>query len=453
MTRVIVAPSFRKWGGNVARHTEIQTSHGTDLVGWTPLQVMIVAICALINALDGMDVLIMSFVAPAMADDWGIGFEALGVVFSVGLAGMMIGCVVIAPFADSIGRRPMILAALVMLTVGTIGTGVVGSMTPFIVCRLVTGIGIGTLLASIASLVSEYAPAGKRSLAIGIFQAGYPLGAVFTGLVAIWAIPAFGWQMTLVGAGVASAIVIPVALIWLPESLNFLEARQPGNALARLNDLRRRLALPGIESLPPRQIRSAAPRIGHLFSGGLWKSTLLLWLSTFASFAVLYFVTSWIPKLSIEAGLPNDKALWAGSIFNLGGFVGASSIGWLATRFDIGRLIRLYMLAGAVLMVLFAIPMPLPVVLLIAALMGMTVQGGFSGYYSLAAQMYPPEVRSSGIGWAIGIGRGGSIIGPLAGGFLLAAHLPLWIVFLCFGIPLAFAGVVASFVRHRAEFA
>jgi benzoate transport len=437
----------------MAAHTEVQTSHGTDLVGWTPLQVMIVAICALINALDGMDVLIMSFVAPAMADDWGIGFEALGVIFSVGLAGMMIGCVVIAPFADSVGRRPMILAALVMLTVGTIGTGVVGTMGAFIACRLVTGIGIGTLLASIAALVSEYAPAGKRSLAIGIFQAGYPLGAVFTGLAAIWAIPAYGWQMTLIGAGVASAIVIPVALVWLPESLNFLEARQPKNALPKLNALRDRLALPARQDLPPRQISSGAPRIGHLFYGGLWRSTLLLWLSTFASFAVLYFVTSWIPKLSVEAGLPNDKALWAGSIFNLGGFVGASSIGWLATRFDIGRLIRLYMVVGAVLMVFFAVPMPLPVVLMTAALMGVTVQGGFSGYYSLAAQMYPPEVRSSGIGWAIGIGRGGSIIGPLAGGFLLAADLPLWTVFLCFGVPLAFAGVVASLVRHRADLA
>ena len=436
-----------------ASHGETQTPHGTDLIGWTPMQVLVVAICTLINALDGMDVLIMSFVAPAMSTAWNLDTATLGVIFSVGLAGMMAGCVLVAPLADSFGRRPVILSALVMLTLGTLGTGLVGSLGAFITCRTLTGIGIGTLLASIAALVSEYAPAGKRSLAIGVFQAGYPLGAVFTGLFAIWAIPAFGWQHTLLFAGLASAVVLPVAFIWLPESINFLENRQPSNALAKINALQARLSLPLRTELPARMERGSLPKIGNLFADGLWRSTLLLWVSSFASFAVLYFVTSWIPKLSIEAGLDADKALWAGSIFNLGGFVGASSIGWLATRFDIGKLIRTYMILGGVLLVLFAAPMPLPVVLAVAAFLGLSVQGGFSGYYSLAAQMYPPSVRSSGIGWAIGIGRGGSIIGPLAGGFLLGTDLPLWTVFLCFAAPLAFAGILASLVRQRADLA
>lgn len=426
---------------------------GTDLVRWTRLQILVVALCTLINALDGMDVLIISFVAPAMAKDWGMSFQALGVIFSAGLAGMMVGCVLVAPLADGIGRRPVILAALVMMTIGTIGTGLVDTMGPFIACRTLTGIGIGTLLASIAALVSEYAPAGKRSVAIGAFQAGYPLGAVFTGLIAIWAIPHFGWQATLVGAGLVSAAILPIAFFGLPESLGFLESRQPRNALARINVLRGRLDLAPLAVLPPPVSKSAAPRIGHLFSDGLWKSTFLLWLSTFASFGVLYFVTSWIPKLATEAGLSAENALWAGSIFNLGGFVGASSIGWLATRRDIGWLIRTYMLIGAALMLVFSMPMPLAALLIVVAGMGMMVQGGFSGFYSLAAQMYPPEVRSSGIGWAIGIGRGGSVIGPLAGGWLLGQNLPLWIVFLCFAAPLAFSGVIASLVRHRADLA
>ncbi|CAN5478131.1 MFS transporter [soil metagenome] len=430
-----------------------QAAHSTDLIGWTRLQIIVVAICTLINALDGMDVLIISFVAPAMAKDWGMSFEALGVVFSAGLAGMMVGCVLIAPLADGLGRRPVILAALVAMTMGTIGTGLVHGIGAFVACRMLTGVGIGTLLASIAALVSEYAPAGKRSIAIGAFQAGYPLGAVFTGLVAIWAIPNFGWQATLFGAGVVSAVIFPVAYFWMPESISFLEGRQPAGALEKVNGLRRRLNLAQLSTLPPRSLRSAAPKIGHLFSNGLWKSTFLLWVSTFASFAVLYFVTSWIPKLATEAGLSADNALWAGSIFNLGGFVGASSIGWLATRRDIGWLIRTYMLAGAALLLIFSMPMPLAVLLIVVAGMGMAVQGGFSGFYSLAAQMYPPEVRSSGIGWAIGIGRGGSIIGPLAGGYLLGQHLALWIVFLCFAVPLAFAGILASLVRHRTDLA
>lgn len=425
----------------------------TTTVRWTPLQIGVVALCALINALDGMDVLIISFVAPSMAKDWEISFETLGAIFSAGLAGMMIGCVLVAPLADSFGRRPLILAALVMMTAGTIGTGVVDSMGPFIACRLLTGVGIGTLLASIAALVSEYAPAGKRSVAIGAFQAGYPLGAVLTGLAAIWAIPQFGWQATLVGAGLVSAAILPIAYFWLPESIDFLESRQPAGALSKSNALRERIGLPTLASLPPARARGAAPKLGHLFENGLWRSTFLLWLATFGSFGVLYFVTSWVPKLAVEAGLTNENALWAGSLFNLGGFIGASSIGWLATRRDIGWLIRAYMLAGAALLLVFSMPMPLAAVLIVVTVMGLAIQGGFSGFYSLAAMMYPPEVRSSGIGWAIGIGRGGSVIGPLMGGWLLGLQLPLWNVFLCFAIPLAISGVLAALVRHRADLA
>lgn len=426
---------------------------GPALTTWTPLQIAVVAICTIINALDGMDVLIVSFVAPAMAKEWGLSFQSLGIVFSAGLAGMMAGCVLIAPIADSIGRRPVILAALTTMTVGTLGTGLAPSLGSFIAFRLVTGLGIGTLLASIAALVSEYAPAGKRSIAIGAFQAGYPIGAAVTGFVAIWSIPRFGWQETLLGVSLVSAVLIPVAFVWLPESLDFLANRQPAGALGRINRLHDRMGLPALLQLPPRRAASAAGRIGRLFAHGLWRSTLLLWLSTFASFGVLYFVTSWIPKLATEAGLSEANALWAGSIFNLGGFLGASSIGWLATRRDIGWLIRGYMLAGAALLMIFCMPMPLAALLLVTGAIGLTVQGGFSGFYSLAAQMYPSDIRSSGIGWAIGIGRGGSIIGPLAGGWLLSLQPPLWIVFLSFAVPLAFAGIVASLVRHRAELA
>ncbi|RVT93316.1 MFS transporter [Sphingomonas crocodyli] len=431
----------------------IDVAASTDLVGWTPLQIMVVAICTVINMLDGMDVLIISYVAPAMATDWGVSFEALGVIFSAGLVGMMLGCVLIAPLADGIGRRPVVLGALVLITIGALGTGLVGTIPAFVGFRLVTGLGIGTLLASIAALASEYAPAGKRSIAIGAFQAGYPIGAVFTGLAAIWAIPHYGWQATLLGAGVVSAAILPIAFFLLPESIDFLQNRQPAGALAKINTLRARLGLARLDSLPPPRTRSAAPKLGHLFADGLWKSTVTLWFSTFAGFMVLYFVTSWIPKLATEAGLSAGDSLWAGSIFNVGGFIGAATIGWLATKRDIGWLIRTYMLVGCVLMMIFSMPMPLALVLIVAVGMGVTVQGGFTGFYSLAAQMYPSEVRSSGIGWAIGIGRGGSVIGPILGGFLLGKDLPLWIVFLCFAIPLAISGVLASLVRHRADLA
>lgn len=385
--------------------------------GWTPLSRRVVAICTLINALDGMDVLIMSYVAPAMAADWTIGFEMMGLVFSAGLAGMVIGCLLVAPFADSVGRRPIVLMALMMMSAGMLGTGLANSLTPFLIARIVAGIGIGTLLASIAALTAEYAPQGRTSFAIGLFQAGYPIGAVLTGLASIGAIPAFGWQATLLGAGCLSLAVLPVAWMGLPESRRFLEA--------------------GNES------RSATPPVGALFIAGRWRSTLALWGATFAGFGVLYFVTSWIPRLAIEAGLAPGAALWAGTIFNLGGCVGATAIGWLAIRTPIARLIRLFLGGAAILLLLFSAPLPLALILLIAFGIGLTLQGGFSGFYGLCAELYPPETRSSGTGWAVGLGRGGAILGPALGGMLLAAKLPLWAVFLSFAVPLVLSGALA----------
>lgn len=432
--------------------TAVSPSHeAAPVARWTPLQLLVVGLCVLINMLDGMDVMVIAYVAPALASDWGVGFEALGVIFSAGLAGMMIGCVFVAPFADTFGRRPIILLALAIMTVGMCGTGLVDTIPKFVFFRALAGVGIGTLLASIAALVAEYAPVERRSFAIGLFQAGYPVGAVLTGVVCVFTIPAFGWQATLFGAGLVSAVVLPVAYFWLPESVAYLEHRQPPRYLERVNDLRHRLGWITLSELPPRTVGGVTPGVGKLFAHGLWRSTLILWFATFLGFAVLYFVTSWIPKLATQAGLSVDKAIWAGSIFNLGGVVGTTTIGWFAARFRIGHLIRGYMIAAAVFLVIFSAKIPLFLVLAVAMLIGLFLQGGFSGFYSLAAKLYPADVRSSGIGWAIGIGRGGAIIGPLAGGLLLAREIPLWAIFAAFAVPLVISGVLASLVRLASD--
>lgn len=420
---------------------------------WTPLQILVVAICAVINALDGMDLLIMSYVAPAMAADWNVGLAALGVVFSAGLAGMMVGCVALAPFADTWGRRPTVLLALALMTAGAIGSGFANDLVVFSALRALTGIGIGTLLASVAALVSEYGPPRHRSLAMGIFQAGYPVGAVATGLVSMVTIPAFGWKATLIGAGVISAAMLPVVWALLPESVSFLETRQPSEALARSNKLRRQMGWPELAALPPREEAGSLPKPRDLLARDLWRSTVTLWMATFLSFAVLYFVTSWIPKLAVEGGLSQSKALWAGSIFNFGGAAGGLLIGWLAIRRPIGGLIAVFFVACAVLMMIFAQQMPLALVLLTAFALGLTLQGGFTGFYSLSAQLYPPRVRGAGIGWAVGIGRGGAIIGPMAGGALLAAKMPLWITFACFAVPLIVAGYLARLAGRLGDVA
>jgi benzoate transport len=430
--------------------TATGTAAGTASGGsWTARQILVVATCFILNMLDGMDVLILSYVAPALSSDWNVSPESLGVVFSAGLAGMAAGGLLIAPLADRFGRRKLILASLFMMAIAMFGSGIASSIGELIATRFVVGIGIGTVLASMAALTAEYAPAKHRTFAVGFLQAGYPVGATLTGFLVATHLPAHGWQTMLLAAATLCAIAIPIVWLVLPESIAFLLSRQPKGALQKANRLLASIGEPQLDALPARddgQARHAGVR--GLLTDGRAAGTILLWLAITFSFMTLYFVISWIPKLAVEAGLPAKDAIYAGAIYNIGAFVGTSSIGLVAMRFDLRRLILIYMaLAAAALVVFGSVAMPLALTLATAFLIGVFVQGGFNGCYPLAASLYPPEARGTGIGWAMGVGRIGAVIGPMLGGFLLAAKVSLPVIFGIFAVPVVLAGICASLIR------
>lgn len=416
---------------------------------WTARQILVVATCFILNMLDGMDVLILSYIAPALSSDWAVSPERLGIVFSAGLAGMAAGGLLIAPLADRFGRRKLILASLIMMTLAMFGSSIATSIVELIASRFVVGIGIGTVLASMAALTAEYAPPRHRTFAVGFLQAGYPVGATVTGFVVASLLPVYGWQAMLLGAAILCAIAIPIVWLVLPESIAFLLTRQPEGALEKANKLLVSIGQPPVDALPPRHVaetRHAGVR--GLMTEGRAYSTILLWLAITFSFMTLYFVISWIPKLAVEAGLPAQDAIYAGAIYNIGAFIGTSSIGLVAMRFDLRRLILVYMvLAAAALTIFGSVAMPLAATLGTAFLIGVFVQGGFNGCYPLAASLYPPEARGTGIGWAMGVGRIGAVIGPMLGGFLLAAKVSLPIIFGIFAVPVILAGLCASLIR------
>jgi benzoate transport len=416
---------------------------------WTARQILVVATCFILNMLDGMDVLILSYVAPALSADWQVSPESLGVVFSAGLAGMAAGGLLIAPLADRFGRRKLILASLIMMALAMFGSSIATSIFELIASRFVVGIGIGTVLASMAALTAEYAPAKHRTFAVGFLQAGYPVGATITGFVVASQVATHGWQAMLLGAAILCAVAIPLVWLLLPESIAFLLSRQPKGALDKANRLLVSIGQPRLDALPPQNV-SAAHHAGvrGLLSDGRASSTILLWLAIIFSFMTLYFVISWIPKLAVEAGLPAKDAIYAGAIYNIGAFFGTSSIGLVAMRFDLRKLILTYMvLAAAALVVFGSVAMPLVATLATAFLIGVFVQGGFNGCYPLAASLYPPEARGTGIGWAMGVGRIGAVIGPMLGGFLLAAKVSLPVIFGIFAVPVVLAGLCAAMIR------
>ena len=413
----------------------------------TLLQYQVYAICFLLNALDGVDVLVISYAAPALGKEWAIAPQALGVVFSSGLVGMAAGAMFLAPIADRIGRRAMIIICVVLMGSTVLITAYAGSVNQLIPLRFASGLGIGALLASAATMSAEYAPARVRNLIVVVILSGYTVGATLAGLVAATVIPEFGWRAMFVVAGTATLVSLPLLWWFLPESLDYLLRVRPNGALSGVNAILARMKLGSLGELPERPEEVESSGVSSLFHARRARSTTLLWLAFFASFATLYFLLSWIPKLAANTGLAMNLAIYAGTVFNLGACFGIVTQGYLSLKFGLGRSIAAFMFVAAVLMSAFGLTSSSWAVLGMIGLIGFTVQGGFVGLYAIATRLYPTEIRSTGVGWAIGAGRSGAIIGPIVGGMLIAAGLTMSSNFIIFAIPMVVAGILTLMVR------
>lgn len=419
---------------------------------WSFIQLLVVGLCFVVNMIDGMDVLILSYIAPTLQEDLGVGADQIGVLFSAGLVGMAVGGLLIAPLADSYGRRKLILASFATSSISMILSGFVETLGQLMVLRLLVGTGIGAVLASMAAIIAEYAPDRHRNFAVGFLYAGYPLGAIATGFAAASAIPAFGWHAVLTGAGIVSSVLFPVLYFALPESMEYLTRRGGVEALAQLNSIRGRMGRAPLPVMPVLPETVSRRGVAGLFSDGRARNTLLLWTAMIAGFAALWFAISWVPKLATIAGLSNEDAIYAGTSFNAGAFVGTVALGLITARLDLRRTILAFLVSAAVAMVLLgSLDLAVGPTLLLSFIVGFLLQGGFNGIYPLAARIYPAEVRSTGIGWTTGIGRAGAVAGPLIGGILIEQGVSLPMIFLVFAVPAVIGGICAAAVRMHSD--
>ena len=399
--------------------TPISASAGTSPAQWTRTGLAIVALCFAINMADGIDVTILSFIAPRLQADWGIGADTMGLLFGAGLVGMAIGGMSIAPLADRLGRRRIILAALALMSAGMVASGFATSVPMLYGLRVVVGMGIGTVLAAMAALAAESAPAAQRNLAVGIVQAGYPFAAVFTAILTAHLLPVWGWHRLLLAAGGLTVVLFPAAMAILPQGVVM-----PSGA-------------------------SEAGRIGDLLSPTFRARTLALWAAVFCGLMVLYFIVSWITKLSIQAGLSETDGIYAGALYNFGAFIGTAGMSVLAVRVPLGRLVPGMLVSAGIAMLVFgSVAMPVAATLALAFAIGVLLQGGYNGVWPLAASVYPARMRATGVGWAIGLGRAGAVIGPMLGGWLMAAKAPLPLLFAAYCVPLL-ACAAAAFAVDR----
>ncbi len=419
-------------------------------------QLLVVGLCMMLNVIDGFDITAMAVVASTVSAELALTPDRLGWIFSFALAGMVSGAMFLAPVSDLVGRRATIIVSVVLVAVSILLTARATSLTEFLVLRFISGIGAGAMLACQATLAAEYSPDKYRALSVAVVTSGYPAGAMMTSVVAGFVMPEYGWRGMFWFGGAMTLSMGFVAWLLLPESLKYLLERRPKNALARINNILSKLDKEQLESMP----EMSSGQVGR--KSGLAKSiltllsplhrrvTLMLWITFFLCFATLYFLMSWIPKLMEDSGYDGVVGHQAFFLFNLGGVIGIYLLGILSTRFKLSTLVSVLLFSSAVGMVVFALaPRNLTLLMVIIFLIGVMQQGGFTGLYGAAVKSYPTEVRSTGLGWAIGLGRTGAVAGPAIAGYTIAAGLDMSANFIIFAIPMAIGGLIAFRLNLR----
>lgn len=404
-----------------------------------------------LNALDGFDVLSISFASPGIAKDWGLDKAALGWLLSMELVGMAVGSLLLGSIADRIGRRPTILGCLVAMAGGMYGAGHAAGMTHLLGWRLLTGLGIGGMLAAINAATAELTNRHWRSFAMALMVIGYPLGGVFGGL-AVQDILATGtWRDVFALGAAVSAFFIPVVWLLVPESVAFLDRTRPAGALERINRTLARFGLPAADGLSPQTGTGLRGSIMELFKPDLVATTLLITLAYFAHVTSFYFILKWIPKIIVDLGFDPRSAAGVLTWANVGGASGGAIFGLIATRIDLRRLTIVTLVIGSGLIAWFGRGAnDLAVLTATVAVAGLFTNAAIVGLYSLFAKVFPTHVRATGTGFAIGIGRGGAALAPVLAGYLFQAGFDLQMVALVMASGSLMAAGALLVLRERA---
>lgn len=394
-----------------------------DMSRMSAYQWVIVALAALLNALDGYDVLAMAFTATSVTQEFSLSGSQLGWLLSAGLIGMAAGSLALGPFADRYGRRKILLVSLGLNGLGLLLSSTADSAIELGLWRVLTGLGVGGILATVTVITSEYSNNRHRGMAISIYTAGYGVGATLGGMGATQLIPAFGWRSVfLAGAIVTAASVILVILV-LPESVDYYRARRPRGADEKLARIARRIGLEGdIEfGAPSVSITSEnKSSVGQLFDTRYRVPSLLLWISFFVIMFGFYFANSWTPKLLVESGMSEQQGILGGLMLTMGGTFGSLLYGVITTRRNERLTLIAFTVLAAVTLVLFITTTSIPTLAFISGvLVGMLINGCVAGLYTVAPQTYSPDIRTTGVGWGIGVGRIGAILAPILVGALL----------------------------------
>lgn len=428
---------------NMSKPTVVNIAELINRAPISGFQALVVTLCSLVVLLDGFDTQSISFAAPLLAPHIGVKLAAFGPIFGSAQIGQMIGVLVVGPFADRIGRKSMVITAVAAFGVFSLLTVWVESFTQLTTLRFITGLGLGAAMPNVFAIISEYAPARLKATLIAGSAAAFPLGAMIGGALSAKLVPVYGWQIIFWGAG-----ILPLGLaLWLslqlPESIRFLvfrggAERQVARFLALIDPAYR----PAVgEKFVTGEISPKGMPVFELFKNGRAFMTLLLWVMYFMGLLLLFFMYSWLPLLMSKAGLPISEAIFATVLFNLGGVAGCLLQGKLIDRLgEFPVLGAAYLIAAVCVAAVGMLPVPSTLLSAAIVLGGICAIGAQGGANALTSHVYPTSIRASGLGWGLGVGRIGSIVGPVMGGILIGMNWNNQQLFLTAGAP----GLIAA---------
>ncbi len=397
-------------------------SHQRDRLSSVQLRLLVVVGLAVL--MDGFDVQAMGFVAPAIIQAWGVSKASLGPVFGAGLFGMLMGSLALSVLADRVGRRPVMLGATLFFACGMLATTRVTTIGELEAVRVATGLGLGAIMPNAMALAGEHSAAENRVTMMMLVSCGFTGGAVIGGLVSAALIPAFGWQAVFYVGGAFPLVLVALMFAGLPESKEFIAQRAAPVS------------------------RASAP-VAQLFRDGRTRTTLLLWAVNFLNLINLYFLANWLPTIATSAGMSTSSAVLVGTMLQVGGVIGTVMMGPVIDRVGFRRVLIPAFSVAAVAIALIGRPgIPVAVLFAVVTVAGLCIIGGQPAVNAFAASYYPTTLRSTGIGWSLGIGRIGSILGPTLGGELIRRQWSNSSIFATVAVPAAVSALLVYLIRN-----
>ncbi|MCY1162143.1 Gentisate transporter [compost metagenome] len=416
----------------------------------------VILLSALIIIFDGYDLVIYGVALPKLMAEWQIDTITAGFLGSIALFGMMFGAIIFGSLSDKLesygfSRKKLIILCICLFSSFTLLCGYASDPQSFGIFRFIAGLGLGGVMPNVIALMTEYAPKKLRATLVSLMFSGYAVGGICSALLGIWLVPQFGWKIMFILGGLP-LLLVPMIWLLLPESIDYLVRRnkneQAIKILRQIDSTVTYTAQTKISLHHDNQASSKTP-VKDLFAENRGPITLLFWGSVFMALVLVYALGNWLPKLMVEAGYDLSTSLVFLLALNIGGMLGAICGGYLADRFKLAKVLCSLFLSGAIALILLSYNLPTVILYFCIAVAGAASIGGQILLLAYMSQFYSSNIRATGLGMALGVGRLGAILGPILCGWLLSLSLPINYNFIALAIPCMIAVVSVSMIHFR----